>query len=728
MSNWTFMERDERLARELQQALPPALFDAHVHLWRTDDLALPAPPLWLQGPREAGVAAWRSHVEHQVGEGRLCGGLMIPVPLVPPARIPDVNEHLFKQIAGDPLLKGLVLVAPQVAPDAYGPLLDNPQFAGFKPYHVFSDHRPTFTAPLSTYLPEWAWAMAHERGLVITLHIVRDAALADPDNQRELQHFCRQYPNARVILAHAARGFHSPNTVRGISSLRGLENVWFDTSGICEPAAYQAILDAFGPRRLMWGSDFPVSEIRGRCVTVGDGFAWLQPDSVLWEKTGPQGNPTLAGLESLRALQAATEALGLDAADRQDIYADNARRLFGIITESGVKTQAWACHTRERMPGGPRLPDKRPEALAPVPWPACFREARGCEAWDLDGRHYHDVSTRGIRSCLLGFRDPDVTRAVQRRIRLGSMGALDTPETVELADLLCGIHPWAEQVRLARGGNDVCAAAVRIARVTTGRSLVAVCSDSPLADPPPAWCGAAVTFPFNDRDAFQALLDNHGDRLAAIVMEPCRAQDPAPGFLELVRAGASRSGALLVFDEITTGWRLRHGGAHLGSGVFPDLAMFADTLGNGYPVAAVIGSRTAMAGAGRVDDGSADGGDGIGPAAALATLRRMREVDLPARLAGIGTRVLSLWTESGRRHGLPVQVGGFPCLPRFRFGHPQADVLQNLFTQGMFLRGFLADTGFFPALAHTEPVLDCYGEAVDKVFGEIAAQRGLYRL
>jgi glutamate-1-semialdehyde 2,1-aminomutase len=209
--------------------------------------------------------------------------------------------------------------------------LGNPQFAGFKPYHVYSRTQPTFQAPLSTFLPEWAWQMADERGLIITLHLVRDAALADPDNRRELRQFCSQYPNARLILAHAARGFHAPNTVNGISGLRGLENVWFDTSGICESAAFEAILREFGPRRLMWGSDFPVSEIRGRCVTVGDGFAWLDPDSVLWDKTGPQGHPTLAGLESLRALKQATTALGLNAADLQDIYADNLKRLLGLM-------------------------------------------------------------------------------------------------------------------------------------------------------------------------------------------------------------------------------------------------------------------------------------------------------------------------------------------------------------------------------------------------------------
>ncbi len=744
MSNWTFAEMDQQIADGLQAQLPTALFDAHAHLWRTADMAQPVTGLWTEGPAEAGVAAWRRHVGRQVGASRLAGGLLIPNPSAG-GDIARANAFVFEQIAGDPALKGLALVAPQSTPAQYRPLLDNPQFAGFKPYHVYSDHKPTFQAPLISFLPEWVWALAHERGLAITLHMVRDAALADPDNQRELRHFCSRYPNARLILAHAARGFHAPNTVNGLSCLRGLENVWFDSSGVCEPEALQAILREFGPRRLLWGSDFPVSEIRGRCVTVGDGFAWLQPDSVLWDKTGPQGHPTLVGLETLRALRAAADALGLNAADLQDIFADNALRLLGLKTESGTQTQDLYRHAKERIPGGTQLLSKRPEMLAPDQWPAYFREARGCETWDLDGRHYYDFSTNGIGACLLGFRDPDVTRAVQRRINLGSMCTLNPPEEVELADLLCGIHPWAEQVRFARCGGEACAVAVRIARATTDRSVVAICgyhgwqdwylaanlgeSDGlrghllPGLNPlgvPRELRGTAVTFTSNDRAAFQALLDQHGDRLAAVIMEPCRSQDPDPGFLEFVRDGAHRAGALLIIDEISIGWRLNFGGAHLKFGVSPDMAVYAKAMGNGHPMAAVIGTPAAMAGAHDSFISSTYWTESVGPVAALATIRKMQAVDVSAHVARAGTRVQQRWAESGRRHGLPVHVGGYPCLAHFRFDHEKADVLRTLFTQRMLARGFLAGTGLYPTLAHTDAIVERYGDAIDGVFKEIA--------
>ncbi len=746
MGNWTFTKLDGDVAAEVQARLPENLFDAHAHLLRKADAPQPPSGIWADGPDEIDASVWRRHVGRLVGEGRLAGGLLIPSPgcTKRPERITAANAYVFEQIAGDANLRGLALVAPQMKPEDYEPLLVNPQFAGFKPYHVFSDHQPTFQAPLSSYLPDWAWEMAHRHGLAITLHMVRDRALADPDNLREIRHYCSEYPNARLILAHAARGFHAPNTVQGIDALRGLENIWFDSSAICEAEAYVAILNAFGPRRLMWGTDFPVSEIRGRCVTVGDGFAWLQPDSVLWDKTGPQGRPTLVGLESLRALQAAADTLGLNDADRCDIFADNARRFLGLLKdEPCTRTQDLYRHAKARIPGGTQLLSKRPEMFAPEQWPAYFHEARGCEVWDLDGRHYTDLSINGVGSCLLGFRDPDVTRAVQRRLALGAMSSLNPPEEVELADLLCELHPWAEQVRFARCGGEICAMAARIARATTDRSLIAICgyhgwqdwylaanlgeSDAlrghllPGLNPlgvPRELRGSTLTF--HDRASLEALLNRHGEQLAAIIMEPCRSQDPDPEFLETARDGARRVGALLVFDEITIGWRLTCGGAHLKFGVHPDMAVFAKALGNGHPMAAVIGTRAAMAGAHDSFISSTYWTEGIGPAAALATVRKMQSLDLPAHLTRVGTRVLELWTEHARRHGLPIRTGGYPCLAHFTFEHEQADVLRTLYTQCMLERGFLAGTKLYATLAHTEPVLEQYGRAIDGVFAHLA--------
>ena len=743
--NWTWTKLDAQVSRELRGFLPEAVFDAHAHLYRVADLPASKRGLFAQGPARATRAVWRRRVGDIVGARRLAGGLFFPVPQAG-MDIQAANQFVVQQLDGAAGSKALVLVTPDCSPQRVEDSLKDARVAGFKPYHVFSTHRPTFQAPLKSYLPEWAWELAHARGLVIMLHMVRDRALADPRNQREIRRMCETHPGARLVLAHAARGFHAPNTVRGLPALRGLQNVWFDSSGVCESAALKAILQDFGPRRLLWGSDFPVSHRRGKCVTVGDQFAWINPERVDDYATAPPCHTLLVGLESLRALREAADEFGLSDEDLRDVFCDNARRLLGLKPESGTRTQDLYRHGKERIPGGTQLLSKRPEMFAPDQWPAYFHEARGCETWDLDGRHYYDLSINSVGACLLGFRDPDVTRAVQRRIQLGSMASLNPPEEVELADLLCQMHPWAQKVRCARTGGEAAAVAIRIARATTDRSVVAICGyhgwhdwylaanlgqdDSlrghllPGLNPlgvPRELRGTAFTFTYNNRQELLNILAQHGDRLAAVIMEPCRYHDPEPGFLEFVRDQAHQAGALLIFDEITIGFRLCRGGSHLKFGVHPDLALFAKTLSNGHPMAAVIGTAPAMEGAHTSFISSAYWTESVGPAAAVATLKKMLRLDVPAHVARMGTRAMESWRRHGAACGLPVVVeDGYPCLAHFKFDHPQADALRTLFTQLMLERGFLAGLLFFPTLAHTEQVMSLYDEAVGEAFGEIA--------
>lgn len=409
-------------------------------------------------------------------------------------------------------------------------------------------------------------------------------------------------------------------------------------------------------------------------------------------------------------------------------------------------TQSLYMRAKQRIPGGTQLLSKRPELFAPGQWPAYFREARGCEIWDLDGKHYYDMSHNGVGSCLLGYADPDVSRAVIDRIQKGSMCTLNAPEEVDLADALCAIHPWAEQVRFARCGGETCAIAARIARATTDRSVIAICGyhgwqdwylaanlgeeDAlrghllPGLDPlgvPRELRGTALTFPYGNRAALDATLERHGDRLAAVFMEPCRYNDPEPGFLEFVRDSVHARGALLIFDEITIGWRLCHGGSHLRFGVHPDMAVFAKALGNGHPIGAVIGTKAAMEGVQSSFISSTYWTESVGPVAALATLKKMRESDVTAHVARIGAMAMNAWRESAERHGLPLRVEeGYPCLAHFAFEHSLANELRTLYTQLMLEQGFLAGTLFDPTLAHTDGIINRFAEAVDKAFAELA--------
>lgn len=398
------------------------------------------------------------------------------------------------------------------------------------------------------------------------------------------------------------------------------------------------------------------------------------------------------------------------------------------------------------IPGGTQLFAKRPQKMAPGQWPAYFSKACGCEVWDIDGRHYYDMSTNSVGACVLGYRDPDVTRAVQQCIDHGSMCSLNPPEEVELAELLCDIHPWAENVRFARTGGEAAAIAVRIARATTDRSVVAICgyhgwsdwylaanlgdSDAlrghlmPGLSPigvPSELRGTAIPFRYNHREEFQAVIDKYGDRLAAVIMESCRSCDPEPGFLEFVRDAAHGCGALLIYDEITVGWRLHFGGAHLKLGVNPDIAVFAKALGNGHPIAAIIGTSEAMMGAHISFISSTYWTESVGPTAALTTLKKMRGLDVPSRLAHTGSLVIESWKRNSAKHCLPVTITeAYPCLAGFTFEHELAEELRTLYTQLMLERGFLAGSQFYATMAHTEDIVAQHDAAVGEAFSEIA--------
>jgi glutamate-1-semialdehyde 2,1-aminomutase len=398
------------------------------------------------------------------------------------------------------------------------------------------------------------------------------------------------------------------------------------------------------------------------------------------------------------------------------------------------------------MPGGTQLLSKRPEMMLPEQWPAYFSEAKGCEVWDIDGNHYYDMSTNGIGTCLLGFADPDVNHAVTERIAKGSMCTLNPPEEVELAELLCNIHPWAEQVRFARCGGEAAAIAVRIARATTDRSVIAVCgyhgwqdwylaanlgeSDIlrgqllPGLEPlgvPAELRGTTYTFTYNNREELDAIIAENGSRLAAVIMEPCRYTDQEPGFLEYVRDAAHSCGALLIFDEITIGWRLCMGGSHLKHGVNPDIAMFAKALGNGFPIAAVIGTKEAMNGAHSSFISSTYWTESVGPVAALATLRKMLDQNVCENVAHIGRLVSDAWKRYGREYGLPVATDdGYPCLAHFHFEGEMSDALRTLYTQLMLKRGFLAGCTIYPTTSHTESIACEYVSAIEDIFSQIS--------
>lgn len=173
------------------------------------------------------------------------------------------------------------------------------------------------------------WELLHETKGVLLLHIVRDGAMDDADNQKEIRRLCRTYPNVRLILAHVARSFNYRNARSGLYSLVDLDNAVIDTSAVTESESFAAALRILGPKRVLWGSDFAVSEARGRCVTTGGYFYWLHPETIAPEhKPATTNEMTLIGIESLLTLREACDDAGMTPSDVQDIFLNNALRLL----------------------------------------------------------------------------------------------------------------------------------------------------------------------------------------------------------------------------------------------------------------------------------------------------------------------------------------------------------------------------------------------------------------
>ncbi|MGB5158669.1 aminotransferase class III-fold pyridoxal phosphate-dependent enzyme [Desulfobacterium sp. N47] len=404
------------------------------------------------------------------------------------------------------------------------------------------------------------------------------------------------------------------------------------------------------------------------------------------------------------------------------------------------KSLALQEHAKGRIPGLSQLLSKRPDMFSYGVWPGYFSKAKGIEVWDLDGNRYLDMSIGGIGANVLGYADPDVDAAVKSAIDKGSSSSLNCPEEVELADLLCELHPWAEKVRFARTGGESMAVAVRIARAFTGRDKIAFCgyhgwhdwylaanigTENALgehllaglepAGVPKALAGTAFPFRYNQLDDLKQIIDINKGEIAAIVMEPVRNEFPVSGFYEGVRRLASETGAVLIIDEISAAFRMNTGGAHLVLGMEPDMAVFSKALGNGYPMAAIIGKSSIMDAAQRSFISSTYWTERIGPVAALATIKKHRKYNVGKHLMKIGQMVQDGWHDLFSKHEIKIHTGGIPPMSHFTFDHKKALVLKALFVQTMLEKGFLATTGFYAMFAHEEEHVKKYLDAVDQV-------------
>ena len=754
---------DLALAGRLDDFIPAEIYDIHAHPYHPAHFAAGAWPAFDgAGPR--GCADHRAALQRYM-PARTIHGLYFGLPHATANR-PVLNRWVREQVRTDatPASRALLLASPGDDRGQVAAALRGGDFCGLKVYHCYSGRPDTMQARIEEFAPEWMWELLHEMQGVLLLHIVRDGAIDDPANQRSLRRLCRAYPRARLILAHVARSFNYRNARDGLHAVADLDNAVVDTSGICETEALGAALRILGPRRVLWGSDFAVSELRGRCVSTGGSFFWLHPEIIRSDHHAPTATEmTLIGIESLLCLREACEDSGFNKSDIGDVFLHNARRLLaphlgetaasaptgsaapGLAPAVGAGPALWQ-RAKAVISGGTGLLSKRAEMFDARAWPAYFSRCTGAEVWDLDGRRLVDFAG-GVGAILLGYADPEVTASVRRRLALGTYCTLVNPQEVELAEVLLALHPWAGKVRYARGGGEAMAMSVRIARAATGRSGIAFCgyhgwhdwylaanlgeTDAlnghliPGLEPrgvPRELKGTAVPFRYNDFVSFEEALARLGGNLAAVVMEPMRSQLPQDDFVGRVAARCRSAGAVFVLDEVTSGLRYGFPGAHQRLGLQPDLAVYAKAMSNGFPFGAVVGRDAIMQAADSSFISSSYWTDGVGPAAALAVLEKVRRLGVSELVWERGARLQdSLRLIAARHPGCQWVVGGMPATPTLSFNlGADTPLAQALYVRRMQERGFLAASYHYLMLAHDEAKLASFLAAVDETGADIA--------
>ena len=390
------------------------------------------------------------------------------------------------------------------------------------------------------------------------------------------------------------------------------------------------------------------------------------------------------------------------------------------------------------IPGGHHL-SGRP-LLDAAPAPAYFDRGAGCMIRDVDGHAYIDFIL-AYGAILLGYAHPDVDGAAFEQIRRGSLLSLNHPMHLALLEALLPRFPGAEQGVLLKTGSEATTAALRIARRATGRRKVARAGYHGWHD----WClpldpavpegldAQVLEFTAGAPQTLGALFDAHPGELAAVIVAPEMVVPLDPAVFARLQALTRAAGAVFILDEVKTALRTRPGTAQQLLGIRPDLTTVSKALGNGWPIAAVVGTRAVMASAAGMHLSATYHGDTGAMAAALATLAIVDRDHVADRVWRLGERLIAGLSDAATRHGVPAEAYGepTPAMPFLRFSHPDPainDAIRETFYAEVLARGILLHPRhlWFISAAHRPADIDRAIEACDHGFA-FAAQTCGYR-
>ena len=386
------------------------------------------------------------------------------------------------------------------------------------------------------------------------------------------------------------------------------------------------------------------------------------------------------------------------------------------------------------VPGWTQTLSKNPTQWVRGVAPAYLARAHGAHVWDVDGNEYVDWPM-ALGPVILGHADESVADAIRAQLKEGIVFTLPNPIELDVAEEICARVPGAERIRFGKTGSDANSAAVRLARAHTGRDgLIAsgyhgwhdwyVGTTSRALGVPEAVRRLTATFTFGDLASLERALDAQKGDTAAVILEPAGAREPQAGFLDGVVERAHAAGALVIFDEVITGFRFAPGGAQERYGVRADLVTFGKALGNGMPISALAGRADVMDLLEEVFFSGTHGGEALSLAAARATLGRLtadayRELERKGRVVLDG--VQAAISDAGV--GDWVSIGGSPFWPVTVVTEPHRGdglLAKSLVQQEMVKRGVLFNGSNFVCLAHSDEDLERTLEAYAAAFRRLA--------
>ena len=369
-----------------------------------------------------------------------------------------------------------------------------------------------------------------------------------------------------------------------------------------------------------------------------------------------------------------------------------------------VKSEKYWSTAKKIIPAGTQCLSKGPTQFVDGVAPKYLKRGKGCHVWDVDGNEYIDYCM-GLRPIILGYCYPVVDKAIQKQLRDGIIFTLMHPLEVKVAELLTERIPCAEAVRYGKNGSDATTAAIRAARAYTGREKIAICGYHGWHDwyiitternkgIPKIMKQFSFVFQYNNIESLKKLFDAYPDEFAAVIMEPVGVTPPQNGFLKDVKKVTKENGAVLIFDEIITGFRFALGGAQEYFGVTPDIAAFGKAMANGMPISALVGKEEIMNVFNETFFSFTFGGECLSLAAALATINELKTKKVLDFICKQGKKLQDGYNKLAKELELKeyTQCVGYPpsTLIKFYGKTPEESLLmKSLVQQELLKRGIL---------------------------------------